>query len=192
MKFSTAAVAVALASVASAQLQDIPTCALSCFVGPLTSDGCSGLTDFECHCQKPELIPSVTPCVQKECPPAEQEKVIATVQKVCKDAGHPIEVPNPNASSSAAPSSTAAATSAASSAATSAASSVVSSVASSASSVVSSISSAVTSAAGTGAVPTPSGNSTLSTSTPSPYTGAASLPTQAAGLLAAAGLALFL
>ena len=44
----------------------------SCLVGPLTTDGCSSLTDFACHCQKPGLVAKVTPCLQKSCDAADQ------------------------------------------------------------------------------------------------------------------------
>ncbi|RKK57128.1 hypothetical protein BFJ69_g17562 [Fusarium oxysporum] len=41
MKNSFATIAVALAFFAFAQLDNIPDCALTCFIDPLTNDGCS-------------------------------------------------------------------------------------------------------------------------------------------------------
>lgn len=46
---------------------------LNCFVTTLTTDGCSGLTDFACHCQKTDLVSKITPCVQAACSVADQE-----------------------------------------------------------------------------------------------------------------------
>ncbi|KAJ5194630.1 GPI-anchored CFEM domain protein B [Penicillium cinerascens] len=72
MKFSTAVVALVAAGLANAQLPNVPKCSLDCFVNALTSDGCSGLTDFACHCQKPALVSDITPCVKKACDVADQ------------------------------------------------------------------------------------------------------------------------
>ncbi|OCK86488.1 CFEM-domain-containing protein, partial [Lepidopterella palustris CBS 459.81] len=88
-----AAIALALASVATAQLANIPNCALNCFVNALTTDGCSGLTDFACHCKKTDLISNVTPCVQAACSADDQAKVITAVEGTCASAGVPISVP---------------------------------------------------------------------------------------------------
>merc|ERR1712063_30495 len=78
MKSFTIASFVALAAVASAQLDNIPECALTCFVGPLTSDGCESLTDFECHCKKGDtLLASVQPCVEGACSADDQAAAIS-------------------------------------------------------------------------------------------------------------------
>jgi hypothetical protein len=45
---------------------------LNCFLTALEGDGCSSLTDFACHCQKPSLVSEVTPCVKKSCDEADQ------------------------------------------------------------------------------------------------------------------------
>ncbi|KAA8625559.1 GPI anchored CFEM domain containing protein [Pyrenophora tritici-repentis] len=88
MKSFTIASIIALASVASAQLDNIPSCALNCFIGPLTSDGCSALTDFKCHCQKGgQLLSQVQPCVEKACNPSDQAAAISAVESTCKAAG---------------------------------------------------------------------------------------------------------
>ena len=73
MQFSNALIALVAAGLASSQgIPDVPSCSLNCFTTALTTDGCSGLTDWACHCGKPELVDQVTPCVEKACPVADQ------------------------------------------------------------------------------------------------------------------------
>ncbi|KAJ5102279.1 hypothetical protein NUU61_004501 [Penicillium alfredii] len=93
MHFSHALVALVAAGLANAQLPDVPECSLNCFVEALTGDGCSKLTDFSCHCQKTELVSTVTPCVKKACEVADQIAVSKAVVSQCSSAGHPIVVP---------------------------------------------------------------------------------------------------
>ncbi|KAJ5561820.1 hypothetical protein N7535_003717 [Penicillium sp. DV-2018c] len=94
MKFSTTIVAFAAAGLASAQLPNVPSCSLNCFINALTSDGCSQLLDFKCHCQKPELVNTVTPCVEKACPAySDRVSVSNVVVAQCSSAGHPIDIP---------------------------------------------------------------------------------------------------
>ncbi|KAK7563480.1 CFEM domain-containing protein [Phyllosticta paracitricarpa] len=74
MKTAVAAIALSMVSVAYSQaVTDLPNCAVNCFVQVLSNDGCSSLGDFECHCKKPGLVESVTPCVEKACSVADQE-----------------------------------------------------------------------------------------------------------------------
>lgn len=204
MKTFAVASIIALASVASAQLDNIPSCALNCFITPLTTDGCSGLTDFACHCKKgTELLATVQPCVQKACSAEDQAATISGVESTCAAAGVPIEIPDSSSAvSSAAASATSAAASATSAAASSAAasaSSVISQASSAVESAASSLSSVIASAissahsAASSHVATASSNGTASataSSTVSQFTGAAAQATQAAGLLGAAALAL--
>jgi hypothetical protein len=165
------------ASVAFAQLNDIPPCALNCFLGPLSSDGCTNLLDFACHCQKPQLIPAVQPCVEKACTPAEVATVLSVVSKTCADAGFPISVPNGGGSSSTPPPASSSAAPASSSQAPPASSSAAPATTTPPPSYSSS-------------TPTPPSNHTVTTASPSgQYTGAASRPTQIGALLAAIGLA---
>ncbi|CAN9151434.1 hypothetical protein AG0111_0g10453 [Alternaria gaisen] len=200
MKTFTIATIVALASVGAAQLDNIPSCALNCFVGPLTSDGCSSLTDFACHCKKgAQLLSQVQPCVQGACGPSDQAAAISAVESTCSAAGAPISIPD--ASAPAASSAVASATSAAASAA----SSMASSMASEASSVLSEASSAVASAASSmssemsmsesmsmTATPTGTGSMSMTPSASmSEFTGGAAQATQAVGILGAAALAMF-
>ncbi|KAF7717552.1 Uncharacterized protein PECH_006591 [Penicillium ucsense] len=108
MKFSATLIALVAAGVAHAQLPNVPACSLNCFVTALTTDGCSSLTDFACHCSKPQLVSTITPCVQKACKVPDQISVSNAVVAQCSSAGHPIVVPPIETASSAA--STAAAT----------------------------------------------------------------------------------
>ncbi|KZM21770.1 uncharacterized protein EKO05_0001771 [Ascochyta rabiei] len=200
MKTFTVASIIALASVASAQLDNIPSCALTCFITPLTTDGCSGLTDFACHCKKgTELLATVQPCVQKACSAEDQATTISGVESTCAAAGVPIEIPD---SSSAVSSAAASVTSAAASSAAASASSVISQASSAVESAASSLSSAIASgissaqsvASSHAATATHSSNGTASatpSASQSQFTGAAAQATHAAGLLGAAALALF-
>ncbi|KAJ5195831.1 hypothetical protein N7449_006310 [Penicillium cf. viridicatum] len=108
MKFSTTLIAFAAAGLASAQLPNVPACSLSCFLSALQSDGCSELLDFKCHCQKTELVTSITPCVEKACEHSDQVSVSNAVVGQCSSAGHPISIPpiETSASSSASASET--------------------------------------------------------------------------------------
>ncbi|KAJ4314818.1 hypothetical protein N0V94_006259 [Neodidymelliopsis sp. IMI 364377] len=199
MKTFAVASLIALASVASAQLDNIPSCALTCFLTPLGSDGCADLTDFACHCKKgAELLAQVQPCVQKACSAADQATTISAVETTCKAAGVPIEIPDTtSAASSAASEVTSAASSVASSAASSAsvvisdASSALESAASSLSSVIASAISSATATHSANGTASATGSATgTASSSAAPFTGAAAQATQAAGLLGAAALAL--
>ncbi|RHZ60050.1 hypothetical protein CDV55_106441 [Aspergillus turcosus] len=99
MHFSRASLALLAAGLASAQIPDLPSCSLNCFVSALSSDGCSSLTDYACHCQKPQLVSDVTPCVQSACNLADQSSVSSAVVSQCSAAGHPISVPPVSAAS---------------------------------------------------------------------------------------------
>ncbi|GIK05663.1 hypothetical protein Aspvir_009776 [Aspergillus viridinutans] len=99
MHFSRASIALLAAGLVSAQLPNVPACSLNCFVSALSADGCSSLTDFACHCQKPDLVPSITPCVQSACNIADQSSVSSAVVSQCSAAGHPISVPSVGAAS---------------------------------------------------------------------------------------------
>ncbi|KAI9930521.1 hypothetical protein ASPWEDRAFT_27041 [Aspergillus wentii DTO 134E9] len=93
MQLSRALFVLTAAGLASAQIPDVPNCSLNCFISGLTGDGCSQLTDFACHCQKPSLVDTITPCVQKACDVEDQSSVSNIVVSECSAAGHPISVP---------------------------------------------------------------------------------------------------
>ncbi|KAL1971357.1 hypothetical protein VTN77DRAFT_309 [Rasamsonia byssochlamydoides] len=103
MQFSHALIALVAAGLANAQFPNIPTCSINCLVTALSNDGCSSLTDFACHCEKPNLVSEVTPCVQKACSVADQSAVSSVVVSECSAAGHPISVPPVGSGSSTSP-----------------------------------------------------------------------------------------
>lgn len=159
---------------------------LSCFIGPLTSDGCSSLTDFKCHCQKgAQLLSSVQPCVEGACSSSDKDATIAAVQKTCAENGAPIQIPGAGAASSAVASATSAAASVVSSKAA-----VASSAASSAAAAVSSAAASLASKVSSGAAAATSAVSIKPTQSLATFTGGAPAATQAAGLLGAAALAM--
>ena len=183
MKSFTVATFVALAAVATAQLPEVPQCSLNCFIGPLTSDGCSQLEDFKCHCQKADsLFAAVTPCVKKACTPEEEAEVISKVKDTCAangvtvslpaEGGSATPTPTPSASASAAPSSSPSA---------------------SATTTETTTAAGTTTTMASSGMPTPSGNGTVPTGTPSPpasqFPGSAARATQAVGVMGAAALA---
>ncbi|KAF3385294.1 GPI-anchored CFEM domain protein [Penicillium rolfsii] len=187
MKFSTTLIALVAAGLANAQLPDVPACSLSCFVTALTSDGCSSLTDFACHCQKPSLVSTVTPCVQKACAVSDQISVSNAVVAQCSSAGHPIQVPpietttaagtTTSASSSASATGSASSSSSSSASASSASSATGSSSSSAAASTTSAAGSSSSAAGSTGAHgSTPAGTSTPLASKTSGGAGATTSP----------------
>ncbi|KAL4996097.1 hypothetical protein BDV10DRAFT_116926 [Aspergillus recurvatus] len=74
-------------------LPDVPTCSLQCFLSAMSSDGCSSLTDFSCHCRQSALVSEVTPCVQQACSEQDQSSVSNVVVTACSSVGVPISVP---------------------------------------------------------------------------------------------------
>jgi hypothetical protein len=174
---SFVAVAIAMAAVATAQLEGIPKCALPCLLTPLTTDGCESVTDFKCHCEKADsLFSSALPCVEKECEAADQATTIQAVEQACAGVGVPVEVPGGPEESSVAPEP------------------VSSTVVEVSSTVVEVSTTEVPVYPTPSGEPTPSGNGTSPTDAPEPtpteFPGAATRAT-AAGLLGAAALAIF-
>ncbi|KAI9801809.1 MAG: hypothetical protein M1825_003182 [Sarcosagium campestre] len=102
MKYSIAAIALAVAAAHAAGISDIPECSQECFIEKLSSDGCSSLTDFACHCEKPELISEITPCVKEACASSPDDITAAgkAVVGICAGAGVPISLPESGGSES--------------------------------------------------------------------------------------------
>lgn len=94
MKYSYAALALTLAVAQAQNLANLPPCSINCFTSALLSDGCASLTDFRCHCSKPELIGQVQPCVQAACSPQEVATVLSAAQQLCAGVGVPITIPS--------------------------------------------------------------------------------------------------
>ncbi|OQE36870.1 hypothetical protein PENCOP_c011G02069 [Penicillium coprophilum] len=93
MRFTTAIVVLATSAIARAQLSNIPQCSLTCFTTALGGDGCSELTDFACHCQKPGLAAEIVPCINKACDVPDRKAVSSLVESLCSGAGHPVSIP---------------------------------------------------------------------------------------------------
>ncbi|KAI9847080.1 MAG: hypothetical protein M1837_003198 [Sclerophora amabilis] len=174
MKYSVAAVALLVAAI-NAQLPDVPKCSLTCFTTALTSDGCDSLTDFECHCSKPQLVSQITPCVEEACSPEEQKSVQEMVSSTCKKVGVPLDIPSePEASApaSSAPSAPEESAYAPPSPSTTAA-----------------YTTPPTTASPSSYTPYPSGSGGLPGTSALPFTGAASQPTGAFGMVVAVAAA---
>jgi len=103
MKASTIiAVATTLtASFVSAQLGNIPQCALSCALTSLQSTSCAP-TDIKCICQATGFVAALTPCVEKACTAAELQQTITAAEGLCSSAGVSLSIPPVAASSTSA------------------------------------------------------------------------------------------
>ncbi|KAJ5384392.1 hypothetical protein N7517_002303 [Penicillium concentricum] len=93
MRLTTAIVVLFAGAIARAQLSNIPQCSLTCFTTTLAGDGCSELTDFACHCQKPGLAAEIVPCINKACDVTDRKAVSSLVESLCSGVGHPISIP---------------------------------------------------------------------------------------------------
>ncbi|KAJ5922745.1 hypothetical protein N7516_010448 [Penicillium verrucosum] len=93
MRLTAGIVVLAAGAIARAQLSNIPQCSLTCFTSTLGGDGCSDLTDFACHCQKPGLAAEIVPCVNKACDVADRQAVSSLVESLCSGVGHPVSIP---------------------------------------------------------------------------------------------------
>ncbi|RMJ21973.1 hypothetical protein PHISP_07164 [Aspergillus sp. HF37] len=99
MHFFRVLLALVAATLASAQVPDLPQCSMMCFIDALATDGCTPLTNFACHCQQPSLVEDVTPCVRQNCDKAAQSSVSSIVVSICSEAGHPVTIPPINGAS---------------------------------------------------------------------------------------------
>lgn len=99
----------AVAAVASAQLDDLPPCALTCLTGGLSETGCD-ITDFACACSNEEFVSASAACIQSSCDADAQQAALAGAVALCKSAGVdiPTTFPGGAESSTEAPASTAA------------------------------------------------------------------------------------
>lgn len=90
---TSAILAVATGAVlAAAQLDQIPTCALSCAITSIGSSGC-GQTEIACICQASSFLTGILSCIQGTCTPAEIEQTLGAAQVLCAQAGVTITVP---------------------------------------------------------------------------------------------------
>jgi len=89
MKFSLVAALFAFSSTtfAAVDLSSLPACSFSCFTAGAAAAGC-GIDDVVCQCTtgRTALTNSVTPCVLKNCNPADQTQAASAAVKICADA----------------------------------------------------------------------------------------------------------
>ncbi|KAF2684850.1 hypothetical protein K458DRAFT_388544 [Lentithecium fluviatile CBS 122367] len=71
---------------ALASLQ-IPTCALTCYINTLTTDGCASETDFACHCSKGDILGKAEACIEKGCDEGQKKDAEDKMGKACDAAG---------------------------------------------------------------------------------------------------------
>ncbi|KAF3400793.1 GPI-anchored CFEM domain protein [Talaromyces pinophilus] len=93
MQFPYLIAILATLGLAQAQLPNLPSCSLNCFLSALQNDGCSSVTNFTCHCANPSLVGAITPCVQSACDLSDQSSVSNAVTSVCSSASVPISIP---------------------------------------------------------------------------------------------------
>jgi len=80
----------AVAAVASAQLDDLPACALTCLTGGLGETGCD-ITDFKCACSNEKFVSDSAACIRSGCDASEQQAALAGAVALCKSAG--VDIP---------------------------------------------------------------------------------------------------
>ncbi|KAK6508897.1 hypothetical protein TWF481_003665 [Arthrobotrys musiformis] len=102
MKTSGILAVAAGAALAAAQLDQIPTCALTCAITALGSTGCSQ-TDIACICQASSFLTGILGCIQGTCTPSEIEQTLGAAQVLCAGAGVTITVPGSEPTTTAAP-----------------------------------------------------------------------------------------
>ncbi|KAK6343861.1 hypothetical protein TWF696_007516 [Orbilia brochopaga] len=104
MKTSTIFVTVAGASLAAAQLDQIPTCALGCAISSIGSSGCAQ-TDIACICSASSFLTGILDCIQGACTDAEVDQTLKAAQVLCAQAGVTITPPGGASSTTEAPAS---------------------------------------------------------------------------------------
>ncbi|KAK6510825.1 hypothetical protein TWF506_009920 [Arthrobotrys conoides] len=101
----TASISLASAALLPRQLDQIPSCALSCAIASLGSAGCgtSSAPDIACVCRAESFITSLVPCVQAGCSADQFQATLQAATVLCQDAG--VELNIPTGETSGAPSS---------------------------------------------------------------------------------------
>ncbi|KAK6357667.1 hypothetical protein TWF718_001974 [Orbilia javanica] len=92
MKTSGILAVAAGAALAAAQLDKIPTCALTCAITAIGSSGC-GQTDIACICSANTFLTGILSCIEGTCTPAEIEQTLGAAQVLCANAGVTITIP---------------------------------------------------------------------------------------------------
>ncbi|KAH3915760.1 hypothetical protein HBI56_042250 [Parastagonospora nodorum] len=65
----------------------LPSCALTCFVKGVLTDGCANETDFACHCGRGDIIGKQTTCVRQGCNQVEAAVAFSKVRAACRVLG---------------------------------------------------------------------------------------------------------
>ncbi|RVD80203.1 uncharacterized protein DFL_008108 [Arthrobotrys flagrans] len=92
MKTSGILTVAAGAALAAAQLDQIPTCALTCAITSLSGTGCAQ-TDIACICEASSFLTGILSCIQGSCNAEEIEQTLGAAQVLCASAGVTISVP---------------------------------------------------------------------------------------------------
>ncbi|KAJ6260036.1 hypothetical protein Dda_5682 [Drechslerella dactyloides] len=104
MKTSAIFVVVAGASLAAAQLDKLPTCALSCAISSIGSSGCSQ-TDIACVCSASSFLSGIQTCIEGSCTAQEIKQTLDAAQVLCAGAGVTITLPGSGPTTTEAPTS---------------------------------------------------------------------------------------
>ncbi|KAK6532050.1 hypothetical protein TWF694_003213 [Orbilia ellipsospora] len=94
MKTSTIFSVVAGAALAAAQLDKLPTCALTCAIGSISTSGCAQ-TDIACICKASSFLTGILTCIQAPggCTPAQVDQTVQAASVLCAQAGVTITPP---------------------------------------------------------------------------------------------------
>ncbi|KAF2280768.1 uncharacterized protein EI97DRAFT_438214 [Westerdykella ornata] len=65
----------------------LPTCALTCFITTLTTDGCDNETDFQCHCRGGRALASAQNCLNTGCGETDRKEATDKVGFACRAVG---------------------------------------------------------------------------------------------------------
>jgi hypothetical protein len=92
MQYSKLALlAAVMAPLASAQLSNLPSCALNPAISALGSTNCG--TDVKCACSDQSFIDTLAPLIQKACTGAELQQAITAAQGLCLSVGVTLSIP---------------------------------------------------------------------------------------------------
>ncbi|KAK6535891.1 hypothetical protein TWF281_000142 [Arthrobotrys megalospora] len=80
------------AALAAAQIDKIPTCALTCAITSLSGTECLQ-TDIACICRASSFLSGILTCIQGSCDEAQIKQTLEAAQVLCAGAGVTITVP---------------------------------------------------------------------------------------------------
>ncbi|KAH7113245.1 hypothetical protein B0J11DRAFT_595504 [Dendryphion nanum] len=98
MKYSTAILALTATALSHA-IKDLPECSLEYLEQGILASDCA-INNFVCACEKADVLaPTIIPLLQLDCSARDVEKAIVVVEGICFNAGIPITITRPAASS---------------------------------------------------------------------------------------------